>query len=325
MKSYFKIIGRVVVLIGLALLFLVALEALRAYQTLDELHPIAGYAFIGVLIIFLIYLIWQIRSLFRFRAIPRRPEIPETGTIPDYQVNQFYKYMVRLTNQFSNNPYLSEQQIEISNFQAKVQELSKQNMNGAGFREAIKLLDSEYLKPIYEILDKEAEKVVSDNVGIVTIGTALSPYRGVDVAIVFARNLKMINRIISIYRMRPIFTETLAIFWDIAKVIAAVNILNSMDNVWAGIGRHVPIVGRSGEAISEGLFSGLFTSVAGHAAKDRCKAYAHWSNDEAAKRYRKKLTHWGSDVFSIIKRYGFEKLTQGFGKKSDKSKTETDL
>ena len=144
--------------------------------------------------------------------------------------------------------------------------------------------------------------MVSDSVGLVSLGTALSPYRSADVLIVLVRNTHMVNRIIRIYRTRPTPIETIRVFIDIARVVAWVNVINATDQIWSGVGRHLPLVGKYGESISEGLFSGLLTSVAGHAAIDRCRSYHAWSAESAAREYRSKLRRWGDDILSLLKR-----------------------
>lgn len=132
----------------------------------------------------------------------------------------------------------------------------------------------------------------------------------------------MVNKIIRTYRTRPSTTETLKIFYDIIRVVAAVNLINATDNIWTGIGRHLPWVGRYGEAASEALFSGLLTSIAGHAAIDRCRSYHPWSREEAVMTYRSRIGRWGKDILDIIRRHVGEKVDPRNWKRKSKEKTE---
>ena len=47
---------RIVFIVGVALTFFVILEVIRAYQTLNDLHPWAGYAFLFILLAGLLWL-----------------------------------------------------------------------------------------------------------------------------------------------------------------------------------------------------------------------------------------------------------------------------
>lgn len=305
-KPFWKTIERIFVAVGLGFVAFVGLETLRAYQTLAELHPWAGYAFLVLLAVLLGYILWQIRLVFVYRSVPHPPakQSSDSSSIPR---NEWIRYLDKIAERFEKNPLLNKKEAQIQDFRNDILKLNSLKSDLV-FEDALGTIEEQRIAPLIQYLDEKAEAIVSDNVGIVTIGTALSPYRSVDFYIVLARNLRMVNSILRVYRTRPLPRETIAVFYDIARVVAAVNILNAMDTVWAGLGRHVPFVGRYGEAISEGLFSGLLTSVAGHAAIDRCRSYRHWSREEAARKYRGRLTRYGNDVWGIIMRHGVEKL-----------------
>lgn len=322
MKPILKTIERIAVAAGLLLTVLVVLELVRAYEILYELHPWAGYGFLGLIGLLILYLIWQIRYLFTLRTAPHPPELPAEAPFDPSRARRFVRYMKRVSGRMEQNPeLLDEFRPLLWDLRGDVAGLDKLTGDPDRFREAITAIERDRMAPMLAHLDRLAEAVVSDNVGIVSIGTALSPYRSFDLYIVLARNFRMVNRILRIYRTRPTPRETWAVFYDIARVVSAVNLLNAMDNVWAGIGRHVPLVGRYGEAISEAVFSGLLTSVAGHAAIDRCRSYRSWSNEEAVRKYRGRLVRWGRDVWNILMRHGIDKV---FGRHSGSSSKSTD-
>jgi len=307
MNKAFKYIINIAIILGVGLSFYAILETIRAYQTLSEMHPWAGYAFLAFIFLLVLYLIIQISALFKFNSAPRPPVIPEDGTLSNKQKRYIQTYLNYVYERFNRNKLLTQNhEKDLSQLEKSIAILSE--VEDSSFINNIHAIENDIISKILKTLDEKAEKVVSDNVGLVSIGTALSPYRAVDFYIVIARNFRMVNQILKIYRTRPNIRETWKVFYDIIKVVAAVNILNSMDTVWAGIGRHVPLVGRYGEAASEGLFSGLFTSVAGHAAIDRCRSYHPWSTEEAARKYRGRLTRWAKDILAILKNHGLEMI-----------------
>ena len=309
MKTFFKQIERIVVVIGVLLTFFAVLEVLRAYQTLHNFHPWAGYAFIFIICNLIGYLIWQIRKIFQFPSILIAPELPKEGEITRDQQQAYIKYLLIVFDRFSRNSIIQQDSsIDTTELAETGMNLNNVSLNSQEFRAKIEDIETRQIKPILEKLDKTAENIVSDNVGIVTLGTALSPYKSFDIYIVLIRNVRMVNNIIKIYRTRPTLKETFKVFYDIARVVTAINLLNATDQIWAGIGRHIPILGRWGEAAAEGIFSGLLTSVSGHAAIDRCRTYKYWSVDEAAKTYRGKMKRWGQDVLDIMKRHALDRL-----------------
>lgn len=312
MQPFVKTVERIAVAAGILLLFLVALELLQAYETLWNMHPWAGYGFLGILGLVVLYLLWQIRAFATLRAVPRPPELPEDGPFKAGTARRFVAYLKRVSARLEANPLLMDEfRPQLWELRGDIAALEKESTNPGAFRTKVVEIERDRIAPLLEYLDKQAEAVVGDSVGIVSVGTALSPYRSADFFIVLTRNIHMVNRILRIYRAKPSPRETVAVFYDIARVVAAVNILNAMDQVWTGLGRHVPLIGTWGEAVSEGLFSGLLTSVAGHAAIDRSRSYKPWSRDEAARKYRGRLVRWGRDVWNILMRHGIDRL---FGK-----------
>ncbi|MBZ0264593.1 YcjF family protein [bacterium] len=318
MKPLLNNIERALVAVGILFSIFAIMEVLRAYVTLKEVHPYAGYAFLVLIALLLGYLVWQVRGIFSFGKVPKAPPLPTEGDVSVRDAIRFRKYLLMLVERFEANPLLKEKTPQrLTTFRNRVEKLGSPLGNAGEFQQEVQAIETENMAPLLTILDKRAEEIIADNVGIVSLGTTLSPYRSIDMYIVLNRNFRMINQIIRVYRSRPSVRETWSIFYDIARVVAAVNLLGNMDNLWIGLGRHIPLVGRYGEPFSEGLFSGLLTSVAGHAAVDRCRSYRPWSSEEAARKYRSKLERWARDVADLLKRNTFGRVFPGGKKKSE--------
>ncbi len=319
MANFLKNFERIAVAVGILLFFLVFIEMIDAYQTLRDFHSWAGYAFLALLASIIIYMIWQIRPFFSLPSVPKHPGFEVDSAMTGKQRKLMDRFLVEIALRFATNPILmQDQSLSLDKMNDQVSTL-KMLPNNSDYPEKVEQFETEVFAPLIVALDQEAEKIVADNVAIVSVGTALSPYRSADVFIVLARNFKMINSILKVYRTRPSKRETVLVFYDIARVLAAVNILGSMDQMWLGISKHVPFIGASGEALSEGLFSGLLTSVAGHAAIDRARTYHGWSSEAAARAYRGKLNRWGKDILNILKRHGIDRLKRGLKPESSGS------
>ena len=303
------VLKNALIIIGVLISFGVILEIIRAYETLNNLHPAAGMGFIGVILALLIYLLLQAVRIVKYKRIVQPPAAGRRNFSAEKYERRYRLFLNELSERFSGNELVLKYCLEdLENFSERKEHLSfSGKMAAEAEKEAIEF-ERQYISPIMEKLDREAEKVVSDNVGLVTMGTALSPYKSLDLYIVLARNFRMVNKIIELYRTRPSFRETAGIYYDILKVVAAVNILNAMDNLWAGVGRHIPLVGNYGAAVSEGLFSGLLTSVTGHAAMDRCRTFRPLPNEELAVQYRGKIKNWAGDIFDILRRHLLERI-----------------
>ncbi|MFH0883265.1 MAG: YcjF family protein [bacterium] len=316
MGDILKLVKRIAIVLGVGLTLFAVLETLRAYETLRELNPWAGYGFLAFVALLILYLIWQVRALFSYRTALAPPALSDDIPVSQRQISDTLHYLDRVTVRLEMNPLLQNGAPGgLNELRFEVDRLLASRTKPENIREELQRVENEKIAPLLKLLDVEAERIISDNVGLVTIGTALSPYRSVDLYIVLARNLRMINRILYVYRTRPVLRETLRVFYDITKVVAAVNLLNAMDNIWAGLARYMPKVGVFAEAFSEGLFSGLLTSVAGHAAIDRCRSYRPWSGEEAVRRYRGRLHRWARDVIGILIHHGFDKIIPKRGKR----------
>jgi len=217
MQSLLKQISKILLIGGVILSFLAILEVIRAYQTMRDFHPWAGIGFLIVILFLMAYLIWQLRLIMTLPAPPVKPEPGPEDIISKDCVNQHKKYYLQIQSRLEANEEVrlifNEHLLALGE---SINRLPQNQTSPVQFRSELTIIEEELLAPIIKYLDREAEKIVGDNVGLVTIGTALSPYRSIDLYIVLARNLRMINSIIKLYRTRPTYRETLSVFYDVA-------------------------------------------------------------------------------------------------------------
>ena len=100
----------------------------------------------------------------------------------------------------------------------------------------------------------------------------------------------------------PMLTEQVLIFRDVLRVVATVNFMNFGQKLLDQLFSHVPYVGRALEDFAEGIGAGLLTSVAGHGALYRCRAYRGWNQEEAVRDLTSHVKRLLSDVKNIFKK-----------------------
>jgi len=111
----------------------------------------------------------------------------------------------------------------------------------------------------------------------IMIAVTLSPYHSVDLAIVIYRNIRMVIDLIRMYNARPALKEQILIFYDIFSIIATINYIHLGRNLIQSLGSKVPGVGRFIDEIAQGIGAGFMTTITGHAAMQRCRAFAGWN------------------------------------------------
>ena len=307
LKTIWKLIRTAVIVIGVLLTFFAVLEILRAYQILHEMHPVAGYVFLVVVLGLLLWcVIYFWANMAVFPKALRPPRIDDVQAATDRQLKKYIQYLKRFLQRLISNPNLSEDETEqIANALTKLQE------QGAADRAAcinlITSIEDNHIKPVLKTLDDAASKQVRDSMRDIMVGVTLSPYKSADLLIVLYRNLVMVVRIVKVYRVRPALSEQLRIFSDIINVIATVNYINMGKNLIEGIASRVPGIGRFVDDIAQGIGAGFMTTITGHAAMDRCRSFRGWNEAEAKKHL---LSHVG-DFYNDVKDIFFKDVWSG--------------
>jgi hypothetical protein len=312
---FWKIIKALTLVFGLLLCFFVFIETVRAYQTLSGPHPVAGWVFLGaaggLLAWGFVYFVFVVG---RRRPVLIAPDIGDWQGASDRQKNVFARYLFRYLCRLSKNPNLDASK------QAKAAEegqILQMAMAGQGdLLEAIERAEREGISPLLELLDEKVEKEIRSSVAVVMAGVTLSPYKAADLLLVIYRNLAMAGRIIRIYNARPRGREQLRILRDIAVVIATVNYINFGKNLIEGLASKVPFIGRFTDDIAQGIGAGFMTSVAGHAAMQRCRAYKGWNQQEAQDTLRRRAGGFYEDVRDMFKKDVLPHLIRRIGDQS---------
>jgi len=302
LKNWWKTFKTIAWIFGGLLSFFAIIELLRVYQTLYNLHPLAGAVFIVLLLSGIICL-----SVYVAVTLASRPAvlIPPAIAVPDRttgkELRRYIKYLKKYIERLDRNTSLAIE--DRKKTKEGIAELSSSLESKNDIQElllTIERAEHDIINPLLSNLDEQAKKQVRNSTRDVMMAITFSPYKSADLLIVLYRNLLMIQRIVRIYNSRPRFSEQLNTLLDTIKVVATVNFLNMGKTMVEKLGSKVPGVGQFLDDITQGIGAGFMTSVAGNAAMERCKAFKGWNVQEAQLRLRNHAAEFFADVKDIF-------------------------
>ena len=300
-RELFHWTRRIILIVGVLLCFFAVMECLRAYVTLREIHPLLG---LGFLIIFVISIIagssWLIWTVYRRRRALRPPTIadPENPTLAE--LKRYARYLLRYMARLADNPAVEQTDRDVILDTTRSARIDGVEIEA--LRVLINDLEARVIQPTLEHLNEKAQAEVRKSVRDVMAGVAFSPYQAVDLVIVLYRNFTMVGRIIRIYNTRPGLSQQWRILSDIVGVIATVNYIDMGRDLLEHLGARVPGIGKFVEDIAQGTGAGFMTSIVGHAAIHRCRAFKGWSEEEARESVCRNLKSFYGDVKDLFKK-----------------------
>ena len=302
LKYLWRIARFSVVAVGVMLSFFAVIEVLRAYETLFSIHPWLGYAFAALLVGACagsgLYMWNLLRSKPKILSPPR---IRDRQNASEKELRRYCMYLTRYLYRLEHNPLLeTEDRARAYREREDLERALAESGSHNTFSVAIERAEREAMEPLIRKLDVFAEREVRGCVRDVMLGVALLPYRSADLMIVIFRNSALIVRLARVYHGRPLFGDLVKIFWDTLKVVATVNFLNVSGRVLESFGSSLPFFGRMADAAAQGLGAGYFTSVAGHSAISRCRAYSGWDVNAARSSTKRNLAKFMREVTQIF-------------------------
>ncbi len=300
-ERFWRQVRRAVTAGAVVLSFLLLMELLRAYQTLDDLHPWAGYAFLIALAAGVVWVIGRLLGGWRYR--PRTltpPDIEDLDTAGKRDLRRYGRYLRKFLRRLAINEALSDEQRQAAAAAAeRLPEALGDCRTPEATRAALRAAEAEGVLPPLAVLDAEAEEEIGTSVRDVMVAVAASPWPLIDAAIVLYRTGGMVARITHIYNSRPSIREQLTIFADVARLVATIKLAHMMRKLLERTVRDVPLAGRVAEALTQAVGAGVLTSAAGHAAKHRCRAFRGWDRQEAARHLRARLGDFLNDCWRV--------------------------
>ena len=297
LRTIWRLVRTIVLVVGVLLSFFAVLELVKAYNTLHEAHPWAGYGFLILLGLALLALVVYIVGTLRQWPRVLKPPRGDVAHASTHWLHRYCRYLSRYLKRLSVNENLSEdQQKQAAAGSKKIHAAVTPGKSAEQLRKAIDDIEEEVIEPLLKDLDDKAEAVVRHSVRDIMIGVALSPYRAIDLFVVVYRSATMIGAVMRVYNSRPHLRELLRTFRDTLRVVATVNYMNLGQKFMERLFSAVPFIGRFMDELAQGFGAGLLTSVAGHAAIDRCRAFTEWDKEKAAQGIASKLGDFLTDV-----------------------------
>jgi uncharacterized protein (DUF697 family) len=324
-REFWKKAAKVVLAASIVLCFLLAVELIRAYQTLREMNPYVGYAYLVVLAVLAVWLAVRLLGGWRYRpGTLRPPHIEDFAAARPRELRRYARYLVRYLRRLATNESLAEPQRLAADAAADrlahVRGPAVRRNPGAAapgnsppyggttnvlavgdnaLLAACRAAEADAVEPLLAELDKLARAEVSGSVRDVMVGVAASPWPLADAFIVIYCNGRMVSRVTHIYNSRPPLREQLGIFADTARIVATIKLTFLMRKLLESFARSMPLVGRVAESLTQAVVSGVLTSAAGHAARHRCRAFRGWDRREAAADMRAHLGQFLRDCRQI--------------------------
>ena len=285
------------------LTFLLAMELIRAYQTLRDVHPWAGYAFLAVLAGGLVWMVGRLLGGWRFRPRPLKcPDVGDLGEADPHTLRRYGRYLGKYLRRLSINESLTdEHRAQAASASEALACSLPRCRSGDELSTVLREAESEQIEPLLAHLDAQAEREISTCVRDVIVGVVASPWPLLDALIVLYRNGGMITRVTHVYNSRPAIREQLSVFLDTIRLVATIKLAHMMRKILERTVQDVPLAGRVVEMLTQAVGAGVLTSVAGHAAKHRCRAFRGWDRDEAARTLRAQLGDFLADCGRVAR------------------------
>jgi uncharacterized membrane protein YcjF (UPF0283 family) len=298
--------------VGIVLSFFAVIEVIRAYEVLYDLHPFLGDLFVALILVGVLWLpVYYALGVGRRGTVlvpPPRQDLQAAGNAAR---RAYARYLGRVMKRLSENSYLAEgERRELADNLRRFSEVTGRKPGREAMLATLREAETRVVAPVIARLDALADKEVRTCVRDVMLGVTLSPWRSVDVLVVLYRNARMVVGITRIYESRPRLREQILILRDVAGVVATVNFLNYGSRLLQNLTASVPLLGRYTDDVAQGIGAGLLTSVTGHAAADRCRAFRGWDQAEAQETIRRRLKDFVADMRGIVTTDLFSKISR---------------
>lgn len=302
LKTTWRLIRLFLIVFGVMLSFIALMEVIQAYQALRQMHPVAGYLFLLVIAAGLLWLI-----LYYWKTVGSRPRVLIPPRIEDFdnaslrQLRKYGRYLGRYLDRLSHNPNLSDpQRQQAGQGHVKILAAIESGSKKEDLLALIQDTEETAVCPLLREIDEKANKHVRDSMRDVMVFVTLSPYKSIDLAVVLYRNIRMVTDLIKMYNARPALREQFGIFCDIFTIVATVNYIHLGRNLFESLGSKIPGVGRFLDDIAQGIGAGFLTTVTGHAAMQRCRAFSGWNPKQARDSVLSHLGDFYGDVRDVF-------------------------
>jgi uncharacterized membrane protein YcjF (UPF0283 family) len=300
--SLWRWVRLAVIGVGAFLAFAALIECIQAYQVLYNVHPYLGFAFLAILLV-----AGGCAALYFVFSMMRRPValIPppacDLSKASSRELRMQTRYLISVMDRLSENPLIPGESRAILMAEASRSRKSLGSPCKSSARVlALTQLVETVIVPAIKPLDDEAERRVRACVRDTMLGVTVSPWRSMDLLVVLYRNGQMIVEVSQLYNGRPRLRDQLRILSDVLRIVATVQFLNIGSKLIDNMTSWIPILGRFADDIAQGVGAGLFTSVTGYAAIDRCRSFQGWDESAAKAGLGNQLKQFLADLKGVV-------------------------
>lgn len=258
-----------------AIVFIVVNAILEFSMKLGEFHTFLEWGFIAaVAALFIAYILLPSVKLISY---PRYVPPPEKAGTEGY-----YKYLWYLRNNLLGSPSLEKETVIRKNIE------TADRVHQGHLEKSV--------KDAIAICNKNADQVVKAAALSVGVFSAISQSGRIDAIILIVNNIRMINKIIGIYRLRPSVLDVIKLYSLAGGAAFLADQIEEMgiDELAADSlqslgfsGLPVPLVGKFVDVAIQGTFNAFLTMRVGYAVKNACGAL-DLSGYESARRDARK-------------------------------------
>jgi uncharacterized membrane protein YcjF (UPF0283 family) len=295
-------IRRFVIGVGCFLAFAALIECIQAYQVLYAVHPYLGF---GFFVIVLGAIAWG--ALYFVFDLMRRPVAlipPPACNLDEASARELraqMRYLISVMERLSGNPLIpGEARASLMAEAARMKKGLNAPMKANERVAVLKASVDNVIVPAIKPLDDEAERRVRSCVRDTMLGVTVSPWRSMDLLVVLYRNGQMILEVSQLYNGRPRLRDQLRILSDVLSIVATVQFLNIGSKLIDNMTSWIPVLGRFADDIAQGVGAGLFTSVTGYAAIDRCRSFQGWDAAIAKAGMGNQLKQFLADLKGVV-------------------------
>ncbi len=324
LRHWWKIIRSAILVIGVLFSFFAFVEIIHIYNILRDAYSPLGYVFLIIIAItviwFLIYIFLNIRK--RPRVLTP-PNLEDLSSVSQNECKKYCKYLILFLQRLIQNPHLSIDDIETARQKVThMEKLLESHPDQSFLLKEIDKTEKEFVEPLLSKLDEKAKAEIRKSVRDIMLGVTLSPFRSIDLFVIIYRNASMVNKVMAVYNSRPLLGEQLFIFRDVLRIVATVNYMNFGEKLMEQFLSRVPYIGGALDDFAQGVGAGLLTSVAGHGAIYRCRAYKRWDQEIAVKTMSAHIKEFMKDVKDLFKEDVLPKMRSKVYSATPSDKTE---
>ena len=279
-RFLYRLAAAVVVL----LLFIAAMEVLRAFRLAHALSPALGWFVAAAALSAAIYAAWKVFGFLADRRTLAAPPLPDTQDPTFEELKEGATYFVHYFKRLGANPHLDDETRKQMRQEAyDIEEILGHHPLGDDLARAV-AKSRQTLGPVIERLRTRARRLSRERMKFVVQDVVEPPFPCLPSMVLVYHQLAMTSDIVNTYLTRPALFEYYLVMRDAWSVLAEGRFLSLGQNLFEGVYTNTPPLGRAIDDIGPALTSMWLTRTVALVAMLRCEATIEWDTEDAVGR-----------------------------------------